>query len=133
MHSGFGFGSAFGVLGRQDGGAWLQQKEEPMSYKVLLQGSSSPCLCQICVVQANWAIWLPCSRHSVNIYETTSKSSCLGFFAEQDFNSTRNNPLRDEIKSRSFHITKRANTGMNGQPTEQEELFARYTSDKGFS
>lgn len=79
MHSGFGFGSAFGVLGRQDEGARLQQKGEPMSYNVLFQGNSSPCLCQICVVQANWAIWLPCSRHSVNIYETTSKSSCLGF------------------------------------------------------
>ena len=37
------------------------------------------------------------------------------------------------MKSRSFHTRKRANTGMNGQPTEQEELFAKYTSSKGFS
>lgn len=37
------------------------------------------------------------------------------------------------MKSRSFHRTKRANTGRNGQPTEQEELFAKYTSGKGCS
>lgn len=37
------------------------------------------------------------------------------------------------MKSRSFHTTKRANTEMNGQPTEQEELFAKYTSGKGCS
>lgn len=37
------------------------------------------------------------------------------------------------MKSRSFHTTKRANTGMNGQPTEQEKLFAKYTSGEGFS
>lgn len=32
------------------------------------------------LAQAGWAIWLPCSRYSVNSCKTRSKSSCLGYF-----------------------------------------------------